>query len=63
MADVAKNAHSSSTHEDNGSVVTGVDKVGNKHVIPPSGNNIVIQPANLEGKLTNRFDDPTYYSA
>ena len=49
MADVAKNAHSSSTHEDNGTVVTGVDKVGNKHVIPPSGNNIVIQPTNLEG--------------
>ena len=62
MADVATNAHSSNTTEKNGSVVTGVDKKGNKHTIDPTINSTV-DPSVLEVRLTNRFDDPDYYGA
>ena len=61
MADVATNAHSSNTTENLGAVVTGVDKFGNKEVLNAP---IVVgsEPATLETKYTDRFDDARYYT-
>ena len=61
MADVAQNAHSSVTIENAGSVVTGVDRSGNSHKITPVHNK-PLEPANLDTKYTNRFDDTSYYT-
>tara|TARA_A100001515_G_scaffold137644_1_gene130428 strand:+ start:706 stop:906 length:201 start_codon:yes stop_codon:yes gene_type:complete len=61
MADVAANAHSSNTTENNGAVVTGVDRFGNKHVLnaPIVGG---IEPSVLDTRLDTRLDDVRYYS-
>ena len=61
MADVATNAHSSITIENNGAVVTGVDMLGNKHVLNAP---IIVgaEPSVLETKYTDRFDHVRYYS-
>jgi hypothetical protein len=61
MADVAQNAHSSSTDVNNGDAVTAVDKQGNYQTVAPAIN-VPISPSDLETKLTDRFDDPNYYN-
>ncbi len=61
MADVAKNAHQSSTDINNGRVITAVDKQGNYKYIEPEVNDY-LSPGTLETKYTNRFDDPRYYT-
>jgi len=72
MADVTTNANG--TTERNGSVVTtclptGVYKTDNDGdqgdgKTPDHSRDVAgLDVASLETKLTNRFDDPTYYSA
>ena len=48
----------------NGSVIAGVDKQGTiQEINPDSGKNHVPQSGAMENKYTNRWDDPTYYTA
>jgi hypothetical protein len=66
MPNAVTNAHSSITVENNGSVVTGVDRSGNTHEINPEDSGMGInkkgEPAQLNANLSNRFDDIRYYT-
>jgi len=66
MPNAVTNAHSSITVENNGSVVTGVDKFGNTHEINPEDSGMGInkkgEPAQLNANLSDRFDDARYYT-
>ena len=64
--DVARHATSgvAGTHPEinNGGIVVGVQKTGTSHTRAPI-NNSKTNYSELESKLTDRYDDPTYYSA
>lgn len=59
MADVATNVKG--TTEKNGTIVTGVDMVGNYHTIDAKVND-ASDKATLDSRFDNRFDDVRYYT-
>ena len=46
-----------------GHTVTGADRSGNFFTLAPTNITDVPLASGLETSLTNRFDDPTYYTA
>ena len=59
MADVATNIKG--TTEKNGTIVTGVDMVGNYHTIDATVNDAA-DKATLDSRFDGRFDDVRYYT-
>ena len=61
MADVITYASSTSTTYKNGTIITGVDKLGNVQAVDAEIEHNVVVPQS--GILDTRFDNPTFYSA
>lgn len=59
--DVATTVTNSGDGFNYGNAIVGVNKFGNGSILSPVINNSE-SPEELENKLTERFDDPTYYA-